>query len=439
MEPRRRAPSILAALAASALLATLTFAAPPAAAGRPAAADRREASTTSPTLAAGEPGTGITAPRSAPASPARALGPAGGSSIRFTDVGRRYWARSAIDFVARTHRWMRDYSPDDRGRAEFRPDKLESRKRFLRSAVEAFAPNAHIDRAIRFSDLDSRAPFYRYADIAVDRGWIDRGAGHAIHPNSPVTMATVHRVLVLALGLRRAAAGLNRIHTADGRRFDTWSNFGTTVIGMRIGLRYNHDNESMDVNPSSPMPRSEVAWSLYRAKTTASYTLADMQAYDDITLPRMSDAERRVVEWGIRFAGYPYVWGGEWYRATAGGYCCGAQPVGGFDCSGLTWWLMKATEGTWDPRPPRPYAGWALPQRTSADMARPGRAISWAKKQVGDLLFYDGTGDGVIDHVDTYVGNGWALDSSSGVGGVTFMWVGSGWYRDHFKHARRLT
>jgi cell wall-associated NlpC family hydrolase len=438
MRPPRRAPSAFAAVAASALLAALTVAAPPADAGRPADGDRHGASTTSRTLAAGESGTGVPAPRSVAASARGTLRPAGRSSIRFTDVSRGYWARSAIDYVAGAHRWMRDYPAGGRGRVEFRPDKLESRKRFLRAAVQAFAPDAHVDRGIRFSDLDSTAPFYRYADIAVDRGWIDRGAGHAIHPDSPVTMATVHRVLVLALGLKRAAAGLNRIHTADGRRFDTWTNFGTTVIGMRIGLRYNHDNESLDVNPSSPMPRSEVAWSLYRATTAATYTLDAMNAYDDITLPRMSDAERRVVEWGIRFAGYPYVWGGEWYRPTGGGYCCGAQPVGGFDCSGLTWWLMKTTEGTWDPRPPRPYAGWSLPQRTSTDMARAGRSISWAKTQVGDLLLYDGTGDGVVDHVDTYVGNGWALDSSSGVGGVTFMWVGSGWYRDHFKHARRI-
>ena len=71
-------------------------------------------------------------------------------------------------------------------------------------------------------------------------------------------------------------------------------------------------------------------------------------------------------------------------------------------------------------------------------MAAAGRRISWGHKRAGDLLFYDGTGDGIVDHVDTYVGNGWALDSSSGAGGVTFMWVGSGLYRDHFKHARRI-
>ena len=413
--------------------------APPAAAQRPAAPAPSSAAGGSRAFAEGEPGTGMPAPPSVP--PSRGdLGASrrAGSSIRWSDVGSGHWARTAIDYVAGAHGWMRDYPVDARGRSEFRPDRLESRKLFFRAAVEAFARKARIDRDIRFSDLPATAPFYPYANVAVRLGWVDAGGDRAINPDGAVTMATVHRVLVRALGLGPAADGLDRIHTADGRRFDTWNNFGSTVVGMRIGLRYNHDAESMDVNPDSSMPRSEVAWSLYRAKTAAAYTLDAMRAYEDITLPRMSREKRRMVQWGIRSAGYPYVWGGEWDERTGGGYCCGAQPVGGFDCSGLAWWLIKERVGTWDPSPPRPYRGWSLPQRASRDMAAAGKRISWGRIETGDLLFYDGSGDGVVDHVDVYVGNGWALDSSSSVGGVTLMWVGSGWYRDHFKHARRV-
>ena len=70
-------------------------------------------------------------------------------------------------------------------------------------------------------------------------------------------------------------------------------------------------------------------------------------------------------------------------------------------------------------------------------MASVGSAITWRHKRPGDLLFYDG-GSGHIDHVDTYVGAGYALDSSDGVAGVTLLHVGTGWYRDHFVHARRI-
>jgi cell wall-associated NlpC family hydrolase len=51
----------------------------------------------------------------------------------------------------------------------------------------------------------------------------------------------------------------------------------------------------------------------------------------------------------------------------------------------------------------------------------------------------------VVDHVDTYIGNGYALDSSSTPGGVSIMWVGnshglygSDWYRTHFTWGRRI-
>jgi cell wall-associated NlpC family hydrolase len=56
----------------------------------------------------------------------------------------------------------------------------------------------------------------------------------------------------------------------------------------------------------------------------------------------------------------------------------------------------------------------------------------------GDAMFYDGNNDGTVDHVDTYIGNGFSIDSSSTPGGVTLMWVGKGWYHDHFVHGRHV-
>jgi cell wall-associated NlpC family hydrolase len=66
------------------------------------------------------------------------------------------------------------------------------------------------------------------------------------------------------------------------------------------------------------------------------------------------------------------------------------------------------------------------------------KKIAWKDLKPGDLALYDANGDGVSDHVDVYVGNGYALDSSSTPAGVTIMWVGTGWYRDHFMFGRRL-
>jgi hypothetical protein len=347
-----------------------------------------------------------------------------------------YWARTAIDYTAGTNDWMRDYPSNPDGTYPFHPLKLERRQLFARSMVLAFAPDASPDPAVHFSDLSNDSPFYRYANIAVDRGWLRTRHGKFL-PRSPVQMAWVHRAIVYALGLRSAAEGANHIHAKGGFEFDTRKNFGSILVGMRLGLRYNHSDESLDVNFASSLPRAEVAWSLYRAKTLPSYAISSMQAYATIHLPRMERAMRRVVQWGIDSVGYPYVWGGEWDTKTGAGYCCGSQPIGGFDCSGLTWWLMKHAAAGWDNRPPRPYAGWDLPQRSSRDMASVGN-VRWKRRRVGDLMFYDGDGDGVVDHVDTYIGKGWALDSSGTPAGVTIMWIGSGWYRDHFVHARNV-
>jgi cell wall-associated NlpC family hydrolase len=383
---------------------------------------------------AGEPGSG---PPAYPFALARSTPQLLTAAIHWADVPNTHWARDAIDYVGKTHNWMRDYGPDETGDYPFKPDKLETRKLFARAVVRAFAPDEPVDTTIHFKDLADDAAFYDAANVAVKLGWMREVDGGFL-PEKPVSMSTVHHVLVYALGLKDAARGLRDIHTHNGVQFDTAPNFGTTVIGMRLGMRYNHSDESLDVNPHTLLPRSEVAWSLYRATTLESWSIDDMDAYASIELPSMGIKKQNVVQWGIDHAGYPYVWGGEWDEATDAGYCCGTQPVGGFDCSGLTWWLLKHQGGGWDNTPPRPYAGWMLAQRTSALMATIGN-IGWKKLEVGDLMFYDGDEDGTVDHVDTFIGNGWSLDSGSSNAGVTITFTGDGsWYDDHFVHGRRI-
>jgi cell wall-associated NlpC family hydrolase len=353
----------------------------------------------------------------------------------FSDVGSGLWARKAIQFVAADKTWMRDY-----GSSRFEPSKLETRKYLARALVLAFAPNADVDPTIRFPDLAQTDPFYLYANVAAQRHWLNSIKGN-FEPDRAVTMVTVHRALTLALGLGRVAKGINRIHTADGYRFKHQRSLGTTLVGMELGLRYNHNDESEDVSPSSRLSRAEVAWSLYRAyvaDTTETWRKSQLAVYEDVQLPTLTEDKREVVEFGLRYVGYPYIYAGEWYRPTTGGYCCGTQPIGGFDCSGLMWWMVKSPEGSYDNTSVRPYEGWALPQRSSREMAVTDTRLAFDKLAPGDLMFYDGDNDGVIDHVNLFVGNGWALDSSSGIGGVTLLRVDDGWYRDHFRWGRRI-
>jgi hypothetical protein len=265
------------------------------------------------------------------------------------------------------------------------------------------------------------------------------GAEGNFLPMDPVTPRMVHRALVLALGLGDAGAGLDALHMRDGTAFETPADFGSLLIGMRLGLRYNHSDETLDVGPDTPLPRAEVAWSLYRAATVQAWQLDAMTAYATIELPNLGPKLVSLVSFAIGYVGYPYVYGGEWNEASPDGYCCGYQPVGGFDCSGITWWVVKAAESGWSNQPPRDYAGWSLPQRSSADMSRKGvRVKRFEDLRAGDLMFYDGNGDGTVDHVDVYIGRGWAIDSSSSMGGVSILEVDSGWYFDHFVRGRRV-
>ena len=365
-------------------------------------------------------------------------GPTGDRKVGdvWTDVPGGYWAKGAIDLVAATNTWMQDYGP-----TTFQPDTVETREYLARALVDAFAPTAAPKASLVFADLPPDDPFFPYANVAVKRHWMLK-SGQSFRPDAPVTTQALHRALVKAVGFGDIAKGIEAIHTSDGYAFQHKPGVGVLMTGMLLALRYNHGDSSLDVGPKTPLPRSEVAWSLYRAWTIATsepWLHDSYAAYATITLPPLTDQMRQVVEFGLRYAGYPYVYAGEWFRKSSQGYCCGSQPVGGFDCSGFTWWLMKAPDGGYDNTTVRGYTGWPLPERSSSDMAQAipkTERIAYDDLQPGDLMFYDGGGG--VDHVDVYVGGGWSFDSSSGYAGVQILNVSGGWYHDHFVWGRRI-
>jgi cell wall-associated NlpC family hydrolase len=382
----------------------------------------------------GEPGSGLP-PLPVEPPPARSIRAAG---FAWSDVdGSDAWARKAIDYVGKARRWMRDFAPKPDGTVPFKPDMVQTRKYLARALVKAFAPGAVPDPSVTFTDLDATDTFTSWATIAVQRGWMTRTADGRFRPDKAVSTKTLHAALVDVLGLAPTARRLDRLATAGGARIPTPKGFGSLMLGLRLGLRHNNTNEAMDVGPRSKLSRAQVAYSLYKASTLPTWVVPWLRdQYDRVVLPTMGARRLQIVRWGVQYVGYPYVWGGEWGLGDAPS-ALGGQPVPGFDCSGITWWAMRANDGAWHVHPPRPYAGWTLPQRTSADMARFGN-LKYGRLLPGDLMFYDGNGDGRVDHVNVYVGNGFALDSSSSTAGVTIMPVGEGWYRDHFVHGRRI-
>jgi len=354
----------------------------------------------------------------------------------FNDVADGSWAAAAIEYVARNHAWMRDYGPD-----VFRPERTESRALFARALARAFARGDEAEGDPSFTDLPRTDPRYPSVAIVVERGWMTTTTGDAFRPDEPVTTVEVHAGLLRALRLRRELNGLDTIATLDGVALDHGRGFAPLALGMVLGFRLDHDRDELDVRPKSELSRAEVAYSLWRAHqalTVSSWRLRDVAAYRTIILGRLGPRLRAMAEFGFDSVGQPYLWSGEWPKATPSGYCCGGQTTGGFDCSGIVWWAMRDDEGGYGAAAIRGFRGWSLPQRSSADMASVGPRIPYRDTLPGDLLFFDGTGDGVVDHVSISLGRGWALDASDSYGGVSVIRVGEGWYRERFTHARRI-
>jgi cell wall-associated NlpC family hydrolase len=137
--------------------------------------------------------------------------------------------------------------------------------------------------------------------------------------------------------------------------------------------------------------------------------------------------------------GFPYVWAGEWNKKSPNGYCCGSQPIGGMDCSGFAWWVMKKLEGNYNAAQYHTaFTGWSLLQRSSSDMANNTPShVSFSNLKIGDLMFF-ASDHKTVDHVGIYVGNGWMVHSTGSSDGVVVEWVNDGYYRDTYMWGRRL-
>lgn len=360
----------------------------------------------------------------------------------FCDVSSSHWAAGAIAYVGRKHGWMRDF-----GSRCFKP-KLRASRRLVASAlVKAFAPNERTPK-VKFKDLKPSDKFYRYAAIAVKKGWIKTHGNGRFGPKDSIKVMTFDRALVLAKGLARPARALAKIRTKNGHRFKVRDAFPYLQLAKTLALHYNHDDEGADLMPSSYIPRAEVAWALWRAKTENGSRLSNAHRFAKVAFPKLRErdktqlAKRRLIQFGLKYVGYPYWWGGEWDKRTPRGYCCGAQSHGGFDCSGFVWWVMKSPAQGYDNTRTRPYRGWSLPERTSSTMARYTRSkVRFDNLRIGDLMFFASNGGsswGSVDHVGIYAGNNWMIHSGSGNGGVALEWVAKGWYRDNFVYGRRL-
>ena len=127
------------------------------------------------------------------------------------------------------------------------------------------------------------------------------------------------------------------------------------------------------------------------------------------------------------------MWGGESEHPQSP---YGAQPQGGFDCSGFAWRVYKLQS-----YPGAPQLADTLRGRTAAAMAGEvprSQRIKPAQLAPADVMFFGPGGKRAkpaqIDHVGIYLGNGWLINSSRY--GVALAPVG-GWYESRLAWGRR--
>ena len=108
--------------------------------------------------------------------------------------------------------------------------------------------------------------------------------------------------------------------------------------------------------------------------------------------------------------GKPYRWGG-------------ADPIAGFDCSGLVHYVYRDALGI------------KLP-RTARQMSRHGNRVSKSRLQPGDLVFFNTAGRR-YSHVGIYVGNGRFVHSPSRGKTIRLARLDNRYWRSRFNGARR--
>lgn len=133
---------------------------------------------------------------------------------------------------------------------------------------------------------------------------------------------------------------------------------------------------------------------------------------DAVYVPDVSLLGEQIAEYGKKFIGTPYVWGGTNLRQ-------------GVDCSGFTQCIYKEFDININ--------------RTSTMQAHNGKTISKNELRSGDLVFFDtnGINKGNISHVGIYVGNGQFIHSNSSRG-ISIANLSNSYYQRNYVKSIRI-
>lgn len=127
-----------------------------------------------------------------------------------------------------------------------------------------------------------------------------------------------------------------------------------------------------------------------------------------------SGLRQRIVDFALQYEGYRYVYGGE------------SIAEGGFDCSGLVYFVFRSNFG---------YS--SMCRTASAQYANDGVKISRSELQPADLVFFSDDGYGVT-HVGIYIGDGKFIHAANSRKGVIISSLNESYYSSVYWGAKRI-
>jgi cell wall-associated NlpC family hydrolase len=358
----------------------------------------------------------------------------------YTDVSKRHWAYSYISSV--TKRSAAGHALLDDFGARFRPERAITRELLARSIVLASGHYGTKVTPVAIKDVPKGYRYYTVIQLAVHYGYMAPDASGNFRPTKPVTAAAAETVMIRWLRERYQSYDWSLLGTLIPRRWEPnpgWktgapSYLPAIVASRQLELRYNHPTggDGHEALPREPIDRAEIAYMFYRGyKLAGAWQLYGLAGFDAITFPELSDRQKQVAAFALKYIGYPYVWAGE-YPTKDSPY--GYQKSGGFDCSGFVFYVMKM------------HFDYPITvnERGAHDMAaRAKPRITRGKLKCGDLIFFGPKGPSSsvesIYHAGLYLGSGWFIHSTGSSDGVTLASLNSSSYwKAAFAWGRRL-
>jgi len=297
-------------------------------------------------------------------------------------------------------------------------------------------------KTVPITDVPESERYYDVIEVAVHHGYLQLDKDGNFDPQDPVPAYQAEVAVVRWLKEKYPSSNWSLLTSLrpstwqpnDGWKTDAPSYLPYIVASRQLMLRYNHPDtaDGQEVTPEQPIDRAEVAYMFWRAyQQGGEYGLWGLSSYKSITLPVLSDRQKQIADFALKFIGYPYIWAGE-YPTRNSPY--GAQAAGGFDCSGFVFYVMKM------------HFDYPITvnERGAHDMAAKAKPrITRKQLQCGDLIFFGPNGPKSsvesIYHAGLYLGNGWFIHSTGSTDGVTLNSLdSSSYYKTYFAWGRRV-